>query len=114
MEFNEDESILCVANAYTKSFYVGEGFKNLPQSILDELKIMCVLFTEDIGGILILKFDEDGNLEYETRNAPDDFGYDEIGSVLKIKQFQREKRELMESLENYYRVVFFGEELEEE
>ena len=115
MEFNDnEESILCVANAYTKSFYVGEPFRGLPTAILEELQIMCVLFTEDVGGILILRYTEDGELEYETRQQPDDFGYDEIGSVLKIKQMQREKRELIESLENYYRIVFLGEDLEGE
>ena len=48
----------------------------------------------------------------------DDFFFDEIGSVLKIKQIQSEKRELLGSLELYYRVMFLGEDgaalLEEE
>ena len=39
--------------------------------------------------------------------------YDEIGSVLKIKKLQTEKKELLESLELYYRVFFLGENLEE-
>ena len=39
--------------------------------------------------------------------------YDDIGSVLKIKQLQSEKRELLESLEMYYRVFFLGETPEE-
>ena len=37
-----------------------------------------------------------------------------IGSVLKIKQLQSEKRELLESLEMYYRVFFLGEAPEDE
>lgn len=40
--------------------------------------------------------------------------YDEIGSVLKIKQYRNERRELLESIETYYRIVFLGEGLEEE
>ena len=43
-----------------------------------------------------------------------DLLYDEIGSVLKIKQLQRDKRELLEALELYFRVFFLGEEFEEE
>ena len=43
-----------------------------------------------------------------------DFFYDEIGSVLKIKQYQNVKRELLESLETYYRIVFLGEGFDEE
>ena len=40
--------------------------------------------------------------------------YDEIGSVLKIKQYQSQKRELLEAIETYYRIVFLGEGFEEE
>ena len=38
--------------------------------------------------------------------------YDEIGSVLKIKQLRNEKRELLEALEMYYKVLYLGEGLE--
>ena len=75
---------------------------------------MCVLFTEDIGGILTLEYDEDGTLQFRTEALEADAMYDEIGSVLKIKQLQNEKRELLESLELYYRVFFLGETPEEE
>ena len=33
-------------------------------------------------------------------------------SVLKIKQYQEEKREMLESLELYYRTFFLGEDLD--
>ena len=39
--------------------------------------------------------------------------YDEIGSVLRIKQIRKEKQELLASLEMYYRVFFLGEEMED-
>lgn len=105
---------LCVSNAYQKKYYLNEDFEGLPSSIRDELKIMCVLYTEDVGGILELYFDEEGSLEYRTSSEEGDFFYDEIGSVLKIKQYQSEKRELMEALETYYRIFFMGEGFEEE
>ena len=47
-------------------------------------------------------------------DGENDFFYDEIGSVLKIKQYRNERRELLESIETYYRIVFLGEGLEEE
>ena len=43
-----------------------------------------------------------------------DYLFDEIGSVLKIKQYQMEKRDLLEALEMYYRVFYLGEEIDEE
>lgn len=55
----QEKIILCASSAYEKKFYINEDFDVLPQSIKDELKIMCVLFTEEVGGILTLSFDED-------------------------------------------------------
>ena len=40
------EVVLCVSNAYQKKYYLNENFNGLPQTIRDELKIMCVLYTE--------------------------------------------------------------------
>lgn len=114
-EFMErEEVILCGSSAYTQKYYLNEEFEGLPESIKDELKIMCVLYTEDIGGVLTLIFDEEGNLNFRTVADEGDLLYDEIGSVLKIKQFQQKKQELLESLEMYYKVFFLGKELTEE
>ena len=79
-----------------------------------KIQIMCVLYTEDVGGVLELIYDEDGNLEFRTSYEEGDYFYDEIGSILKIKQYQNAKRELLESLETYYRIVFLGEGFDEE
>ena len=106
---NMDKETICVSNAYQKKYYLNEHFQGLPQAIKDELKIMCVLYTEDVGGILELYFDEDGNLDFQTSCNENDFLYDEIGSVLKIKQYQNERRELLESLETYYKLMFLGD-----
>ena len=114
MGMYNDEIVLCGSSAYTKKFYLNEHFEGLPESIKDELKIMCVLYTEDIGGTLQLVYDEDGNLEFRTEAEEGDLLYDEIGSVLKIKQLQNTKQELLEALELYFRVFFLGEDIEEE
>ena len=108
----QDKMVLCASSAYEKKFYLNENFEGLPQHVKDELKIMCVLFTEDVGGVLSLEFDENGNLELNTSADEGDLLYDEIGSVLKIKQMQQEKQELFESLETYYKVFFLGEDIE--
>ncbi len=110
----QEEIVLCGSSAYTKKYYLNEDFEGLPQAIKDELKIMCVLYTEDIGGALSLKFDESGALIFETSADEGDLLYDDIGSVLKIKQLQQTKQELLEALETYYKVFFLGQEWEEE
>ena len=88
IEDTKDEVVLCGASAYNKKYYLNENFMGLPDSIKEELRIMCVLYTEEIGGILQLVFDEKGNLEFKTSSKEGDLLYDDIGSILKIKQLQ--------------------------
>ena len=105
----QDKVVLCASSAYEKKFWLNEDFRALPEQIKQELKIMCVLYTEDIGGILSLEFEEDGTLVMRVDADESDYLYDEIGSILKMKQLQREKAELLEAVELYYKVFFLGE-----
>lgn len=84
----QDKIVLCGANSYEEKFYMNPDFDNLPQHIKDELKIMCVLYVHDVGGILTLVFEENGELEFEVTSAEGDPMFDEIGSRLKIKEIQ--------------------------
>lgn len=108
----EGRVVLCVSSAYEKKYYLNEDFEALPKAIKDELKIMCVLYTEDVGGILSLVYEEDGTLVFDVDADEGDLLYDEIGSALLIKKLQEEKKELLESLELYYKVFFLGEDAE--
>ena len=108
----QDKIVLCGASAYEQKYYFNQDFSSLPEAVKQELQIMCVLYTEDIGGILTLEFDEDGNLQFKTEALDADAMYDEIGSVLKIKQLQQTKQELFESLELFYKVFYLGEDVE--
>lgn len=111
----EHGKVLCGASSYEQKYYFNEeDFGNLPESIKQELHIMCVLYTEDVGGVLTMEFDGDGNLEFTVEADEADYLFDEIGSVLKIKQYQQEKRELLESLELYYKVFYLGQDVPED
>ena len=110
----QENVVLCGASAYEQKYYFNQDFDSLPESIKQELHIMCVLYTEDIGGILTLEFDDNGSLQFKTEALDSDAMYDDIGSVLKIKQLQTEKRELLQSLEMYYKVFFLGETIEDD
>jgi hypothetical protein len=107
----QENVVLCASSAYEQKYYLNEDFEQLPEQIKDELKIMCVLYTEDVGGILTLEYDNDGNLNLKVTADEGDLLFDEIGSVLKIKQIQQDKEELLESLETYYKVFFLDEEI---
>ena len=106
----DDKVILCGSSSYEKIFYFNPEFDSLPKQIKDELQIMCVLFTEEVGGTLELVFDEEGNLLFRTDADENDLLYDDIACGMLIKKMQYEKRELLESLEMFYRVFFLGED----
>ena len=112
IEEKQDRIVLCGANSYEQKYYFNEQFSNLPENIRQELQIMCVLYTEDVGGVLMVVYDEQGNLELRVDHREDDFTFDEIGSVLKIKELQRTKSELFESLELFYKVFYLGEDMD--
>ena len=104
--------VLCGATAYEKKYYFNPEFSSLPEQIQDELHIMCVLFTEEIGGIFTVEYSEEGDLELKTEALEADAMYDDIGGPLRIKQLQEEKRELFRSLELFYQVFFLGLDVE--
>ena len=107
----EDRIVLCGANAYEKKYYFNEKFAGIPESIKEELHIICVLFTEEIGGIFTIEFEEDGNVSLRTENAPEDYLYDEVGSGLLIGEVRRKRQEMFESLSLYYRVFILHEDI---
>lgn len=102
---DENKIVLCGANAYEKKYYFNEEqFKMIPDSIKQELHVICVLFTEEVGGVFTIAFEEDGNVVMETNADDDDIYYDEISSGLLISEIRRSRQELFESLSLYYRV----------
>ena len=103
--------VLCASSAYEQKYYLNEEFSGLPEAIKEELQIMCVLHTAEVGGILTLEFDEEGNLLLNVTSDEEDLLFDEIGSVLKVKQYQNTKQELLEALELYYRAFFLNEDI---
>lgn len=108
-----EKIVLCASSAYEQKYYLNEQFQALPETIKDELKIMCVLYTEDVGGVIALEFEEEGTLNIKVTSEEGDLLFDEIGSVLKIKELQRTKEELLEALEMYYKVFFLHEDVSE-
>lgn len=103
--------VLCGANSYEMKYYFNEKFNGIPDSIKDELHILCVLFTEEVGGVFSIAFEEDGSVVLETNADDDDIYYDEISSGLMVSEVRRKRRELLESLSLYYRVFILHEDI---
>jgi len=101
----ESRRILCGANYYEQKFYLNPVYEVLPQQVKDELKILCVLFVQEVSGIIILEFGEAGDLKIVVTHREDDYYFDEIGSELKVRELRVRKKELFEQLEAYYRAV---------
>ena len=99
--------VLCAASAYEEKILSESRLQGTAGEYQEKLQILCVLYTHKVRGILLLEFDEGGSLIFRTEAKENDFAYDEVGSVLEIKSIQREKRELLEELEMFYKVVFF-------
>ena len=57
MDMFDENVVLCVSNSYEKKYYFNPDFDKLPDDVKNELKIMCVLFTEEVGGILDMEFE---------------------------------------------------------
>lgn len=104
-EENAERMVLCAASAYEQKYYFNEKFSKLPEQVRQELQILCVTFTEEVGGALLLEFDEDGALQLQCEWDEDDLLYDDIGAGMLVSRLQREKSELFESLEMYYKLV---------
>ena len=108
----DENVVLCVSNSYEKKYYFNEEqFKMIPDSIKQELHVICVLFTEEVGGVFTIAFEEDGNVVMETNADDDDIYYDEISSGLLISEIRRNRQELFESLSLYYRVFIKKEDV---
>ena len=101
--------LLCGANSYEQKYYFNPDFNKLPQSVQDELHILCVLYTEEVGGIFTILFEPDGGVTLETTAAEEDFLYDEVSSGLLLGEIRRKRRELLESLSLYYRAMVLHE-----
>lgn len=98
--------VLCGSNAYDKKYYFNPKFAKLPENVQEELRIISVLFTEEVGGIFTIGFTPLGEAVMDTQAEEGDLLYDEIGSALLIKKIQGTKKELFESLEIYFKVTF--------
>ncbi len=107
----QERVVLCGANAYEQKYYYNEAFKGIPQSIQEELHIICVLFTEEVGGVFMMVLETDGSVSMPTNADDDDIYYDEISSGLLVSEIRRKRQELLESLSLYYRVFILKEDM---
>ena len=110
----EDRVTLCGANSYEEKYYFNKDFDLLPDDVKKTLHASCVLFTEEVGGVFTIVFEEDGSISFDTESYEEDILYDEISSGLLVKEIRNRRQELMESLSLYYRVFILKEPIGDE
>ena len=98
-------NVLCGANSYEEKYYFNPRFNSLPEEVKKELQIACVLFTEEVGGVITLEFDEQGNLLVNVSSDERDYLYDDIESELQVRKLLKEKEELFGQLETYFAYI---------
>jgi len=103
--------VLCAASAYEQKYFFNKTFDGIPDDIKKQLNIICVLFTEDIGGIILFEFGKDGKLDIRTEARDSDYDYDEIGAALEVKEIQKQRRDMLNGLELYYKAVILHQPL---
>ncbi len=102
--------VLCAANSYEQKYFFNKTFQNLPTSIQEDLKVICVLFTEEVGGVFAIVFEEDGGVSFSTEVDDADYLYDDVASALLQGEIRRNRAELLESLSLYYRTMILKED----
>ena len=103
--------VLCGSNAYEKKYYFNPLFDSVPESGKEELHIICVLFTEEAGGVFLIVFEPDGSISMETEAAEEDILYDDITAGLLVSEIRRHRQTLFEELQLFYRVFVLKEDI---
>jgi hypothetical protein len=103
--------VLCGSNAYEKKYYFNPLFDSVPESVKEELHIICVLFTEEAGGVFLIVFEPDGSISMETEAAEADILYDDITAGLLVSEIRRHRQTLFEELQLFYRVFVLKEDI---
>ncbi len=113
MSEKREDRVLCAASSYDEKFYFNPRFSKVPEDIKKQLNVICVLFTEDVGGIIQFVYAENGDLMIETSAADNDFLYDDIGAGMLVNEIRKKRKEMLFKLETYYKVMFLGMKPEE-
>ena len=111
-QLSDGRVVLCGANSYEEKYFFNPDFNRLPDDVKDELHVISVLFTQEVGGIFLILFDEDGEVLLETRSDEDDMLYDEVSAGLMIGEIRRNRQELFAQIKLFYRVFMLGESIE--
>ncbi len=88
----DEKIVLCGANFISRNIILIHSSRHCRRISVRNCRLCVYYLRRDVGGILTLEFDKDGNLEFQVSAEEGDYLFDEIGSGLKIRQYQLEKK----------------------
>ena len=106
-----DKTVLAAASVYKQKYYLNPEFANLPPTIKNDIKVLCVSTAQRLHCVFMVGFSSDGSVFFEVQAEEDDFDYDEIGVPLEVKRLTQEQKELIDALQLYWLVFTGGENL---
>ncbi|WP_352399990.1 DUF6145 family protein [Anaerotignum sp.] len=108
--------VLAAASYEKQKYFLEPKFQTLPESIQEELQIICVTTAQKLGCTFLMGFREDGEVYFETVKREKDINFDEIGAELEVKEIIRVHKDLIASLKVWFTIFFTkeGEELKDE
>lgn len=103
----DTDIIIAVSNSYISKFYFDDRLKALPKELKDGIKILMVTLTEENGGILEAIYnDKECSIYFKTYADDEDYLYDEIGAIYKMRKMERENEELFNNLALFCKMKF--------
>jgi|GEM_PF-920775 len=97
--------VLCAANAYNQKFFLNPDYNNLPDDVKNQLKIISVEYTEEIGGIFLMEFNRENKLVLKSMHEDGDVMFDDDNSRKKIDQIAEKYEALFSKLETYFAAI---------
>lgn len=98
-----EKTIVISASPYNHKYYFEPSYNDIPSEIQEELIESIAAIAEKVNAIISLGFDEVGHIFIE-QTADESVFADGIGAELEIKRFQKEKDELLKSLQLWYMI----------
>ena len=100
-----DKVILAYVSQYKEKYFWNEKIGTLPESIKKEVLMNMIFICEEAGGVVELGFDEDDVIYLDSYAEEDDLGYDQVSGRLLVSEMEREKKELLDELQQWYRTI---------
>ncbi|WP_053982739.1 DUF6145 family protein [Niameybacter massiliensis] len=98
-----EKQIVISVSPYNHKYYFDPKFNDIPTEIKEELAEAIAAIAEKVNAIISVGFNEDGQI-FIDQTADEEIFVDEIGAALEIKRLQKDKAELLKSLQLWYMV----------